>query len=223
MWSEGLEPSSPVWRTGILAVGRRPRGGALSRWTPGRDSHPRLVVCSHAPELLGHRALTCSMSCQGGARTPAFRVTAGRLPARPPGMALLAYRDGDSNPALRVEGPASSPLDHRGVLRKRGDSNAHGPHDPYLFSGQAPHPAGSLPWRKGWDSHPQRAYPRRCSGPVPHLAGSLPWGPRWESHPRPRPYQGRALTPELQGPAVAPRRHDSNVRPPPSDDVALIR
>src|SRR4029078_6783984 len=23
-----------------------------SRWTPGRDSHPRLVVCSHAPELL---------------------------------------------------------------------------------------------------------------------------------------------------------------------------
>jgi hypothetical protein len=25
VWSEGVEPSSPVWRTGILAVGRRPR------------------------------------------------------------------------------------------------------------------------------------------------------------------------------------------------------
>src|SRR3954454_16255725 len=56
VWSEGLEPSSPMWRTGILAVGRRPRI-ALLRWTPGRDSHPRLVACSHAPELLGHRAL----------------------------------------------------------------------------------------------------------------------------------------------------------------------
>ena len=75
-------------------------------------------------------------------------------------MALLAYRDGDSNPALRVEGPASSPLDHRGVLRKRGDSNAHGPPNPYLFSRQAPHPAGSLPGRKGWDSHPQRVATR---------------------------------------------------------------
>ena len=56
-------------------------------------------------------------------------------------------------------------------MRKGGDSNAHEPDDPYLSSGQAP-----------------------------HLAGSLPWGPRWESHPRPRPYEGRALTPELQGP-----------------------
>ena len=45
-------------------------------------------------------------------------------------------------------------------VRKRGDSNAQGPHDPYLFSGQAPDPAGSLPRRKGWDSHPQRVSTR---------------------------------------------------------------
>ncbi len=47
----------------------------------------------------------------------------------------------------------------------------------------------------GHDPHPG-------SGRGPHLAGSLPWGPRWESHPRPRPYQGRALRPELQGPVL---------------------
>ena len=117
-----------------------------------------------------------------------------------PGM-VDEHRDGDSNPALRVEGPVSSPLDHRGVWRKRGDSNAQGPRDPHLFSGQAPHPAGSLPRAEGVGLAPTRAvdpYPR--SKRAPHLAGSLPWGPRWESHPRPRPYQGRALAPELRGP-----------------------
>ena len=52
VWPEGFEPSSPAWRAGILAVGRRPHGGcggAVVRWTPGRDSHPRDTVCSRAP------------------------------------------------------------------------------------------------------------------------------------------------------------------------------
>ena len=62
--------------------------------------------------LLGHRVMTPSC-CQGGARTPTFRVTTGRLALRLPGIAW--YRDGELNPGLRVEGPASSPLDHRGV------------------------------------------------------------------------------------------------------------
>jgi hypothetical protein len=55
--------------------------------------------------------------CQGGARTPTFRVTAGRLTIRPPG---IGYRGGESNPGLRVEGPASSPLDHRGADAEAG-------------------------------------------------------------------------------------------------------
>src|SRR3954465_3128478 len=37
---------------------------------------------------------------------------------------------------------------------------------------------------------------------APHLAGSLPWGPRGGAPPRPRPYRGRALPPELQGPGL---------------------
>ena len=59
--------------------------------------------------------------------------------------------------------------------RKRGDSNAQRPFDPCLFSGQAPHPAGSLPWRKGRDSHPHGLVTRtRVAGglliwPVPFL------------------------------------------------------
>ena len=75
----------------------------------------------------------------------------------------------------------SSPLDHRGVWwwRKRGDSNAQGPHDPYLFSGQAPHLAGSLPKGKGRDSHPHGLVTRtRVAGglliwPVPFHDGAL--------------------------------------------------
>src|SRR5207253_2932502 len=43
--------------------------------------------------------------CQGGARTPAFRLTAGRLAVRPPGTETT-YRDGDSNPGFRIDGPA---------------------------------------------------------------------------------------------------------------------
>ncbi len=53
---------------------------SASRWTPGRDSHPRDTVCSRAP-----RSSATGRCCQGGARTPAFRVTAGRLAARLPG------------------------------------------------------------------------------------------------------------------------------------------
>ena len=51
VWPEGFEPSSPAWRAGILAVGRRPLVSwcAMVRWTPGRDFHPRDTVCSRAP------------------------------------------------------------------------------------------------------------------------------------------------------------------------------
>src|SRR4051794_15277882 len=45
-------------------------GVAMLRWTPGRDSHPRLVVCSHAPELLGHRALISSCAAREGLEPP---------------------------------------------------------------------------------------------------------------------------------------------------------
>ena len=34
-------------------------------------------------------------------------------------LASSEYRDGESNPGLRVEGPASCPLDYRGMWRKR--------------------------------------------------------------------------------------------------------
>src|SRR3989442_7807541 len=70
---------------------------------PCRGLQPRASI-------LGHRALRC----QGGARTPAFRLTAGRLAVRPPGTETT-YRDGDSNPGFRIEGPASCPLDDHGV------------------------------------------------------------------------------------------------------------
>ena len=51
VWPEGFEPSSPAWRAGILAVGRRPLVSlcAMVRWTPGRDFHPRDTDCSRAP------------------------------------------------------------------------------------------------------------------------------------------------------------------------------
>ena len=111
MWSEGIEPSSPAWHTGILAV-----------WTT-----------------------TTQLRCQGGARTPVFRVTAGRLAARPPGTDFDRM-----GTATGIRTPASG-------LRAR------------------------------------------CLD----LSTIAAWGPRWDSHPRPRPYQGRALPPELQGRGLA--------------------
>ena len=105
VWSEGIEPSSPVWRTGILC-----------RWTTTTS----LAMDAREGVAPSPRC------CQGGARTPAFRVTAGRLPARPPGMDVGWYRDGESNPGLRVEGPVSSPLDHRGECGRGGTRTHNG-------------------------------------------------------------------------------------------------
>src|SRR5919106_1390508 len=68
----------------------------------------------------------------------------------------MKYRDGESNPDLRVEGPASFPLNDRGSSSSR--------------------IASSCPTeRKGWDSHPHRSEDRYPpSKRAPHLAGSLP-------------------------------------------------
>jgi hypothetical protein len=68
------------------------------------------------------------MRCQRRTRTPTVGVTVRRPSVRRSG---IEYRDGESNPGLRVEGPASCPLDYRGMLkRKRGDSNAQRPRGP---------------------------------------------------------------------------------------------
>jgi len=71
----------------------------------------------------------------------------------------------ESKPGLRVEGPASCPLDYRGAFEARWDSHPQVPRDPYLFRDRAPHLAGSLPrcglldsatstWRHRRDSNP---------------------------------------------------------------------
>lgn len=148
------------------------------------------------------------MRCQGGHRTPAFRVTAGRLASRLPGNGTrlgstrfracrsngstsracseARYRDGESNPGLRVEGPASWPP---GPSRRGGSggTRTHKGSHPYLFSGQAPHLAGSLPRvdgaglartgeRIGGETSRPHGLAARTprSRRAPHLAGSLP-------------------------------------------------
>lgn len=130
--------------------------------------------------------------CQGGLRTPAFRVTTGRLAARLPG---IVYRDGDSNPAFRVEGPVSWPLDHRGRAE-----------------------AGRL-------ERPKACWPLpvfgtgSSSGRITSRIGRhrAPGGVR--TH-------GLILTKDalcsLSYKGNGSRRHDSNVRPPPSEGGALV-
>ena len=51
------------------------------------------------------------MSCQGGDRTPAFRVTAGRLAARLPG--IVGAVDGIRTRILRLDRPALEPIELR--------------------------------------------------------------------------------------------------------------
>ena len=151
-------PSGPRRRDGSVVGGSRTLIAGMARrdpcpldddhewmgWTPGRDSHPRVAVCSRVPE-----------SSATGRWLPA-RGSNSRLPGNSrtsvplDHLALLvglAYRDGESNPGLRGEGPVSCPLDDRGECG--GGSGAtrtpRGLEDPYLFSRQAPDPAGSLP------------------------------------------------------------------------------
>ena len=76
------------------SVNQSERGAAFRRSSPAlshrieMDAREGLSPSSRGLQprtlILGHRA----MCCQGGARTPAFRVTAGRLSARLPGIAL---------------------------------------------------------------------------------------------------------------------------------------
>ena len=82
---------------------------AFLRPVPGRERAAHLCLIALLNLARKGKAVAFSketMGCQGGARTPAFRVTAGRLSARLPGN-CVACRDGESNPDFRVEGPAS--------------------------------------------------------------------------------------------------------------------
>ena len=113
VWPEGFEPSSPAWRAGILAVGRRPPGLCCCVCVcDGRPGGTFTPVTRSAAVRLDPRPP--GGGCQGGARTPTFRVTAGRLAVRLPGTEIATFvagatehRDGESNPDLRVEGPVS--------------------------------------------------------------------------------------------------------------------
>src|SRR6266545_4818359 len=115
------------------------------------------------------------------------RSAAARLDPRPPGDALP---EEDSNPHSRSNNPTSFRLDDLASSTATGSRTpASG------LRARRRVRWTTAAWRKRWDSHPQGPRdPYLFSGQAPHLAGSLPrWGPRWESHPRPRPYRGRAL------------------------------
>jgi hypothetical protein len=191
---------------------------------PCRGLQPRALI-------LGHRA----GRCQGGGRTLVFRVTAGR-PCLWTTWHRLRTATGSRTPASgsrtrrhdRLTIAASSARRVRrgefGAAGGRGSGATRTPKgrpDPYLFSRQAPDPAGSLPQLWRGDSNPRGRHPYPPSKRAPHPVGSPPRGPRWGSHPQPRRYQRRALLHELRG--HASRRHDSNVRRPPSEGGALIR
>ena len=154
VWSEGVEPSSPAWRAGVLAVGRRPLDAREGVSPPSRGLQPRASI-------LGHRA----WRCQGGGRTLVFRVTAGR-PCLWTTWHRCGYRDGESNPGFRGEGPASRPLDDRGESSGSGATRTPGAITTRTcFSGLAPDPAGSLSC-----SH-LRASPARFERATPAFGG----------------------------------------------------
>ena len=212
----GRRGSNPRLRRGAptcCLVDPHPQGGVLrSLAVERRPREPRPA----------NRAVRGSMAAvhgrPGGTLTPVSRFAAARLDPRPPGVALPGRGSnprlpgnsrtscrsttwhgctatGSRTPASGLRARRLVHLDHRG-MRGSGGTRTHKGSHPYLFSGQPPHLAGSLPGAEGAGLAPARAggpYPR--SRRAPHLAGSLPrWGPRWASHPRPRPYRGRALS-----------------------------
>jgi hypothetical protein len=95
---------------------------AYCKWTPGRDSHPRGLGLQPSASILSHRALRC----QGGDRTLARRLTAGRLAARLPGTVLLRTVTGIRTPVtgLRARRPDRWTIT---AWRKESESNAHRP------------------------------------------------------------------------------------------------
>src|SRR4051794_18352899 len=105
VWSAGLEPASSEWRSEILAVERRPHD---LRWTPEQDSHLCDAGCSRVPRS----SATGRCSCERRTRTSIAGVTIRRPSV---GRSRIEYRDRELNSGLRGEGPASCPLDHRGV------------------------------------------------------------------------------------------------------------
>ncbi|MEA2826400.1 MAG: hypothetical protein QOG43_839 [Actinomycetota bacterium] len=189
---------TPVSRSAAARLNPRPPGVAL----PARGSNSRLPGNSRTSVPLDHLASAAAGGAVGRVAAVECAVMCGIDPDVT-AHSTRRYRDGESNPGLRGESPVSCPLDDRGELR--GGSGAtrtpRGLEDPYLFSRQAPDPAGSLPnLAEGVGLEPTRAgRPYPLSKRDPHPAGSLPssllhlvWSPRWELHPRPRPYRGRA-------------------------------
>src|SRR5204863_156775 len=118
VWPAGLEPASQAWRAHIL-----------SRWTTttgcSSDGRPdRTLTCVTRFAAARLDARPPGGGCQGGDRTPAFRVTAGRLSARLPGIGVPRRGIEPRPPGLPAEGRravvgvgrlASLPLDYRGV------------------------------------------------------------------------------------------------------------
>ena len=103
--------------------------------------------------ILGHRALRC----QGGARTPVFRVTAGRLSARPPGTDFdrMGTATGIRTPA---SGLRARCLDLSTIAACGGSGATRTPKGlatPTCFRDRLLIQPDRFHERKGWDSHPQ--------------------------------------------------------------------
>lgn len=145
------------WTTTTWSAIREPVGTRACRLLPlrlpaGSPTRGVLLVSKDPRSVASDRH-----GRPGGTLTPVTRFAAACLDPRPPGDALpeedsnphsrsnsptsfrlddLAsseYRDGESNPGLRVEGPASCPLDYRGMWRKRWTPTHKGLATPTLF------------------------------------------------------------------------------------------
>ena len=113
-------------------------------------------------------------------------------------LASIGYRDGESNPGLRVEGPASWPLDHRGEA-EGGRVERALPRSPERAALPTQVPRHWLSFRRAEAGRLER--PRAAGTPTCFRDGLLI-------------QPGRFLE-------AWSRRHGSNVRHPPSDGGAL--
>jgi hypothetical protein len=181
VWPKGVEPSSRAWRARILAVERRPRrrpGGTL---TPVS----RFAAARLDPRPPGD-------GCQGGDRTPAFRVTAGCLAARLPGIVSTAT--GSRTPLSGLRARCRDLWTIAACSGSGATRTPKGLATPTCFRDRLLIRPGRFQGQKGY-VHPHGHLTRTCVA-----GGLLIWpdpfqrrSPRWGSHPRSRPYQGRAL------------------------------
>ena len=127
VWPEGFEPSSPAWRTGILAVGRRPqmcvmcRACARVRWTPGRDFHPRDTVCGRAPRSSATGrwlpGTDLNRRLPGNSRTSCRSTTWHGWTCHHSWLLWqLSTATGNRTPISGLRARCPSPLDHRGLV-----------------------------------------------------------------------------------------------------------